>query len=144
MVKCKGYIPAPRQDVRELRSVSNNSFTRPQMLLGNSMPKCSSSSMVSEIQFPHYPASDSSQISARYVKGRETLPHLAELNLHTTHYQATQESNLATAFLRDGIKVGSRSAYSLPNLIPAQPIEPSIMTMTGVQFSGPVHKLTGP
>lgn len=114
------------------------------MLLGNSLPKNSSSSMLSEIQFPYYPAGDSSQISARYVKGRETLPPLAELNLPTTHYQDTQESNLATVFLLDGIKVGSRSAYSLPNLIPAQPIEPSIMTMTGVQFREPIHKLTGP
>lgn len=141
---CKGYIPARRQDVRDLRSVAENSFTWSQMPLANPSPKSSSFSMLSESPFQRYPVVDDSQNSAWYMKGHESLPHLAELNLPTALLQYSHESNLTTSFLLDGIKVGFRSANSVPNLRSAQPIEPTIMTMTGVHLRGLRDKLTGP
>lgn len=141
---CKGYIPARRQDVRDLRSVAENTFIWPQMPLANPSPKSSSFNMPSESPFQRYPVVDGSQNSTSYMKGHESLPHFAELNLPTSLPHHSHESNLATSFLLDGIKVGFRSANSFPNLRPAQPIEPTIMTMTGVQLRGPIDKLTGP
>lgn len=141
---CKGYIPARRQDVRDLRSVAENSFTWPQMPLANPSPKSSSFSMPSESPVQRYPVVDGSQNSAWYKKGHESLPHLAELNLPTALLQYSHESNLATSCLLDGINVGFRSAYSFSNLRPAQPIEPTIMAMSGVRLRGLRDKLTGP